>query len=263
MNKQFIKGHVENIEDGILSAIATTDTKDRDGESVNIEGWDLKNFEANPVLLWSHQADQPPIGKVTKLWREGNSLKFNADFIKGDPFAERIKNIVEQGVLNSFSVGFMSKEADMEGNSQKHELFEISLVNVPANPDARMASAYKSLSNEFPKRAKSEEPKPEEKEEEPKKEEKIEEKPEKEEEKKVEVKESFKTRLRLLKEHSQDVVSECDNLLKIAKSPKKEEAKAIKSVKKEPENEETRVLKRIDKEIEIFLSTRKGGEKKQ
>ena len=51
----------------------------------------------------------------------------------------------DQGIINSFSVGFKPLEA--EGNTfVKQELLEISAVNVPANPEARVM-AYKSLQN--------------------------------------------------------------------------------------------------------------------
>lgn len=160
-----LKGFVDSIGDEIVSAVASTPNEDRDGETVNIEGWDLDNFMKNPVLLWSHKAAEPPIGRVTKIWREGEALKFNAKFAEKDPFAQRIYNLVKQKILNSFSVGFMVREADDEGNSKEQELLEISMVNVPANADARMATAYKSLIKDFPERTKLIRRKPEETEE--------------------------------------------------------------------------------------------------
>src|SRR3990167_7563446 len=35
-------------------AVASTSVVDRHGESINQEGWDLKSFKANPVMLWAH-----------------------------------------------------------------------------------------------------------------------------------------------------------------------------------------------------------------
>ena len=241
--KQYIKGFVDKVKEEIISATATTDTKDREGESVKITGWKLDNFKANPVLLWSHNPNEPAIGKVTDIWHEGNKLKFNAKFAEKDTFAQRIKNLVQQGILSTVSVGFQSKEQDDDGNSTEQELLEISFVNVPCNPEARMASAYKSLVKDFPKRVpeKKKEVKEEKKKEEPKE--------------KDEMKERFimaegpKNKLRILVSACEGVIDESKKILKTAESPKKQKAEIKKPVKSK-ENPRLKWLKRIDKEVE-------------
>lgn len=133
-----------NEEDGTLeAAVASTPVIDREGEVIEQEGWDLKNYKKNPVLLWMHNIREvrPPIGKVVKLWIEGSGkrakLMFSPKFDLQDPFASDIFRKFKEGFLNTFSVGFMPIE--QEDNIYKaQELLEISAVPVPANPQAQV-----------------------------------------------------------------------------------------------------------------------------
>lgn len=142
----FTKAEIEN-KDGKITGIASTSVIDRQNESISVEGWDLKNFKKAPRLLWAHDHNEPAIGKVTKINLDGEgkkrSLKFEAVFQEVTEKARAIKKLVEDGFINTFSVGF--KPLEMEGNEIiKQELLEVSVVNVPANPEA-MLLAYKSL----------------------------------------------------------------------------------------------------------------------
>lgn len=146
MSDYIVKAEVEKTDKGLL-AVASSSVVDRHGEVVSVSGWDLKNFKKNPVLLWSHDHTIPAIGVAKTIKVEGTGktakLMFSPEFHDITPEAKAIKTMFEQGILNSFSVGF--KPIDMDGNVYtKQELLEISAVNVPANPDARML-AYKSL----------------------------------------------------------------------------------------------------------------------
>lgn len=147
--KLYTKATIESTDKGLL-AVASTAVEDRHGEIVSIEGWDLKNFKKNPVLLWGHDHFEPAIGVAKNIKVEGTgkkaSLVFEPVFHEITEKARAIKRMFEEGILNSFSVGFQPKE--MDGNTYtSQELLEISAVNVPANPDARML-AFKTLEKE-------------------------------------------------------------------------------------------------------------------
>lgn len=158
MSKKFLKGLVEEVneKEGTLSVAVATDTSvDRDGEIVDPAGLDLTNFLKNPVLLYAHDYRSDPIGKVISIKREGSRILFTPEFAVG--ISERAKQYFElckQGFLNAFSIGFIPKEwADRDdgtGNRTrvftKSELLEISLVPVPANPNALiLARTYKGF----------------------------------------------------------------------------------------------------------------------
>lgn len=137
----------KDVENGTFTAVASTGRVDRQGEIVSPEGWDLEQFKKNPVLLWSHDHTKPAIGKATKIWIEGigsqAKLMFQGFWQTVTKEGQEAAELVALGILNSFSVGFLPE--DMVGNKYtKQELLEISLVNVPANPEAIML-AYKAL----------------------------------------------------------------------------------------------------------------------
>lgn len=145
--KLYTQAVVEKAEDGEFTAIASTASEDRHGEIVEVEGWDLKGYKANPVILFGHKHDEPPIGKATRVWVDKTGkkpvLKFKAFITDATERAREIKQLMAEGIMKTFSVSF--RALDAEGNRfTKQELLEISAVNVPANAEAQML-AYKSL----------------------------------------------------------------------------------------------------------------------
>lgn len=141
LKKFFTKKGVDEVEvkeDGVLQlGVATTDDIDRDGEVLTSDGWDLENFKSNPVLLWSHNPYDLPVGKVMEIWDDNGKKYFSAKFNMEDDFAVRVYKAYKGGFLNTFSVGFQVKER--EGNRiTRKELLEISAVSIPANPKAEV-----------------------------------------------------------------------------------------------------------------------------
>lgn len=168
MPKFYAKGSVLEIKDHkITGAVASTGSMDRDNEVLEPSGWILDNFRKAPRLLWSHNAYELPIGRITNIWVDGTDggLKFDAEFAaKENDFAAKVEKLVKGGFLNTFSVGFRALERD-GSKFLKQELLEISIVNVPANPEARLSFDYKSFEDDVKKfeleNQKKEEPKEE------------------------------------------------------------------------------------------------------
>lgn len=130
-------------------AVASTDVEDRHGESINQDGWALKDFKNNPVLLWGHDHNKIAVGNARNIHIERTSgtpkLVFTPVFHDKTEDAKALGELYNEGWLNSFSVGFIPTDFDGKENRYiSQELLEISAVNVPANPEARMM-AYKSL----------------------------------------------------------------------------------------------------------------------
>jgi HK97 family phage prohead protease len=132
-----LKGFLTREANEIIG-IGSTDSPDRDGEIIKQDGWDLTNFLKNPVLLTSHAYHEFPIGRITDVMIENGQLKFKAVFSEATQEAREAYQLVKEGILSAFSVGFIPKEYDPADTSviTKAELLEISLVTVPANPQA-------------------------------------------------------------------------------------------------------------------------------
>jgi HK97 family phage prohead protease len=153
MSKIYAKGFVSEVKQGggITGAVASTGSLDRDGEILSPLGWELDNFKKAPRLLWSHKALDLPIGRVESIYIDpkDGSLRFDAIFAeKENDFAKKVADLMRGGFLNTFSVGFIPKERNGDMYT-KQELLEISVVNIPANPEARTLSLYKSLEKEL------------------------------------------------------------------------------------------------------------------
>ncbi len=141
-----VKANIEKKGEEFL-AIASTAAVDRQGEIVEVSGWDLKDFKKNPVLQWAHDHSVLPVGKAEKIWIEGEGknakLMFKPVFQEVTEFGRAVKQLVQEGFLNAFSVGFIPLDGE-DNRFTKQKLLEISVVNVPANPEALMLG-YKSL----------------------------------------------------------------------------------------------------------------------
>lgn len=123
--------------------IISTNSPDRDRDTIAVDGWNLKNFKKNPVVLWSHDYSMPPIGKARGLKVLENDLLATVKFVPAEvfPFAGMIESMVREEFLSATSVGFQGEEVTFDEkrggfNFLKQELLEFSIVPVPANPEA-------------------------------------------------------------------------------------------------------------------------------
>jgi len=150
----YVRGFTEALtevsdEERTATFIASDETVDRYGDIVSVKGWDLANFRRNPVFLWMHSQFQP-IGKVKKIGVEGDKLIATVRFFdQGDSkTADDLWRLVKKKLLRAVSVGFTVKgDEDIEPIRDENdrvtgfrflrqELLELSLVSVPANPNA-------------------------------------------------------------------------------------------------------------------------------
>jgi HK97 family phage prohead protease len=125
---------------------------DRDNDVIDQLGIDLKAFKDNAVVLWAHDMYTPPIAKVTSTWIRDGKLMGTIEFPETGISArsDEIRMLVSAGFINAVSIGFKPIEwtFDEERNGfniLKSELFELSLVPVPANQDALRQIAEKGL----------------------------------------------------------------------------------------------------------------------
>lgn len=120
---------------GTFKMVISTSSVDRHGESVDQKGWQLENYQVNPIVLWSHDSWAMPIGVTDKIYVEGEKLIAEGRFAPAEvnPLAQQVRRAYELGIMNMASVGFIPHE--QEGNTYtKCELLEWSFVPVPANP---------------------------------------------------------------------------------------------------------------------------------
>lgn len=161
-NRAYSALHVKDVSerDGFVyvKGIASTPTVDRVGDSVNPMG---AMFKTPMPLLWQHKHDQP-VGHVT----------FAQPSKTGIPFEAQIPVIKEAGALKTrideaihslryklvafVSIGFSAVEDAIKRlpsgglRFDKWEWHELSLVTIPANPDAVLTSVKALAPDETP-----------------------------------------------------------------------------------------------------------------
>ena len=158
-----------------VTFVASTDSRDRHGTVLNQKNWDIDNFNRNPVIGYQHNVyggnecnepnpdSQLGVGKAyfetTKKASkdEKTELLIDVTFEPAElnPLAEKVFQKILHGSLRASSVGFIPLKDD-KGNKGTYgkqnedgeitdsdtyffvgqELLELSIVNIPSNPDA-------------------------------------------------------------------------------------------------------------------------------
>ena len=123
-----------------IKGSASTNGLDRAGDIIESDAWTkggLENFKNNPIILFNHNYDKP-IGRAKDLKVTDNGLEISAKISKA---AGDVTQLIKDGVLGAFSVGFKVKDADYMTETDGYkikdaELFEVSVVSVPCNQGA-------------------------------------------------------------------------------------------------------------------------------
>jgi HK97 family phage prohead protease/HK97 family phage major capsid protein len=138
-------------EDLVITGHASTNDEDRSGDVIVSDAWKksgaLANYLKNPIVLAFHDMSRP-IGKTIEHDVDDMGLKITAKISKA---AGDIVQLIKEGILSAFSVGFIINEADFDPKSgifiiKDLELFEVSVVSIPANQNA-LFSIEKNFSN--------------------------------------------------------------------------------------------------------------------
>jgi HK97 family phage prohead protease/HK97 family phage major capsid protein len=141
LNSSFTKSEPLPTADGKIDSVtiegyASTNDVDRHGDIVPAAVWQkgIENYLKNPVILAYHDHSEP-VGRMTDHRVDEKGLYVKARISAA---AEDVFNLVKDGVLTAFSIGF--RIVDAEYNSalelfvvKELELHEISVVSVPAN----------------------------------------------------------------------------------------------------------------------------------
>lgn len=165
--KKFAFGNISEIDRAKAEESRTVQFKissaarDRHDSVLNMKGWQLDNFNRNPIVGYQHNVyggnmcSAPNADDVLgpgRAFIEGDFLIGEVTFETKDinPQAEKIFRKVLNGTLRATSVGFLEigngelkKTVDEKGNVidqvyhfAGQELLEFSIVNIPSNPEA-------------------------------------------------------------------------------------------------------------------------------
>ncbi|MDX1951500.1 MAG: HK97 family phage prohead protease [Verrucomicrobiota bacterium] len=130
----------------VIDFRSSDETVDRYSEIVVASGWQLANYQKNPVVQDAHNYYSviDTIGKSIVTEVRGNHLFQRVLFaIDANPTAKIAYQLYKGGFLSAVSVGFIpkkwengSREAGYVRKYLEQELLEVSAVGIPANPNA-------------------------------------------------------------------------------------------------------------------------------
>lgn len=141
----------ENIKNREAEFVISTEAIDTYGTVFKMSGWDLKRYEANPVVFYAHRyySDNPDmlIG-TSSVFIDGDQLIGRVRFedAETNPIAEKVWKKVQAGTLRMASIGANPKRGHWGDEKlgedkdviyfDEQELLEWSIVPIGSNPDA-------------------------------------------------------------------------------------------------------------------------------
>ena len=151
MTNTFEKSDIQDDGSITIKGLASTNALDRTGDVIDHNAWKeggLDNYSGNPIILFNHDYNRP-IGRAKYCDVTQNGLELEAKISKS---AGDIVELIKDGVLGAFSVGFKVKDADYNKETdgfyiKSAELLEVSVVSIPANQTATFSVA-KSFDSE-------------------------------------------------------------------------------------------------------------------
>lgn len=138
-------------------ATITCDSVDADKEVVLPQGADLSRYIKAPRVMLCHAYGRPgeyyplPIGKALWTKRQGRAIVQGIRFARSSAMGREVQGLFEEGMLNTFSIGFVSLESSRPTTQEKSvhpewrevnlihrrwKLLEVSVVPIPCNEDA-------------------------------------------------------------------------------------------------------------------------------
>lgn len=156
---EYVKGY----ESRVLRYVCSDQSCDRMGDVIKQDGWDLKNFKTNPVIMANHNYGAYPVGNALTVKVVEGKLKMDVLFAGPDVSedADKAFKLAKAGFMKAGSVGFIPKahhkpteaecvEYGMQKDSwgvvfDENELLEYSVCGVPANANALQESIGKGL----------------------------------------------------------------------------------------------------------------------
>jgi HK97 family phage prohead protease len=145
----------------VIAGYANAATDDRANERIDPKGWRLDNYKKNPVVLFDHGLDPAfgslPIGRARKVEARDGGLYCEVEISNSKTEKiTAIRDLVEEGILKTFSVGFDPKNHTKDGDVRvitDSELLEISAVPLPMNQDSTFSLLSKKIGDSRSKTA--------------------------------------------------------------------------------------------------------------
>ena len=106
----------------------------------------MNSGERQVAFLNQHRTDQP-IGIVTSLKEIGDNVEFEGKLARENSIVKDMLPLLKMGALHSVSIGYNIIDSEMDNDGKRTikeiDLFELSIVTIPANEKAKITSVKK------------------------------------------------------------------------------------------------------------------------
>lgn len=102
-----------------------------------------------PAMLWQHDA-RCPIGVWTEIAEDSAGLKVSGKLAVGTQAGREAYELLRLGAINGLSIGYVTVSSEFAPQQRQRvlteiDLWEVSLVTFPANPQARVTRVKEGL----------------------------------------------------------------------------------------------------------------------
>lgn len=96
-----------------------------------------------PLMLWGHDASQPPIGGWSDMAEDGKGLWVQGTVDLEDPMGQRVHRALKNKRMKGLSIGYETRDSENDAKKGTRllkdvKLWEVSPVNFPAQDRARV-----------------------------------------------------------------------------------------------------------------------------
>ncbi len=163
----------DGFESNLMLFTGSTESQDRYGDRILVDGWDTDEYSLNPVFLGFHDYDAPAIGQCLDVYKDSKKgppkkgakkepekkrLRFLMLWAtEENPIARVLHGLYKGRDMRATSVGFIPGEVQVPGNDDERTtldlgpfgvlhkaqtLLELSAVSVPALPEAIQEDSF-------------------------------------------------------------------------------------------------------------------------
>jgi len=152
IKNEYINLEVKEIPDdeGFFEGYASTfGNEDSTGDIIEAGAFKKSLANREPKVLWQHEMDKP-VGKVVEVREDEKGLYVKVKLAIKTSLGKDAYEYMKADIINRLSIGFRAIDADYDYDSnirtlKEIDLFEFSLVTMPANDQAEVTAVKNEL----------------------------------------------------------------------------------------------------------------------
>jgi len=128
--------------DRTITAILSDESVALDNHVIITDGIDTTDFMKNPVVIFAHDNNSPPIARMLSIWKRGKQLVGKMQFADENtyPFADTVYKLIRGEYLNAMSISWFPTKYERANDRNRPDglnflackILEASVVPVPS-----------------------------------------------------------------------------------------------------------------------------------